>query len=267
MIAWLKKLKAPIEEKLVAGCYHERNACRSIALFTLHKAGSTFLSERLAQILKRQKYEIADFAHYNLQKSRPFSDPLKNETIARYIFSQARCFHKAIRSPVNPNWIEQTLVLLVTRDPRDIMTSMYFSLKYSHEVVTSEIAEQRLLLQNTSIDHFVCKSEFLDRIVKKYEDYQAFLGRPNVLHEPYEKIVTQPEASSVRVAKFLSLANLGQALFSEADFTTCSEDQKNHKRQVSPGDHIRKLTPATIQYCNSKIRHLASSYGWKDIDQ
>jgi hypothetical protein len=264
--AWLKRFRPTVEEKLVARAYCERTSKPSVALFTLHKAGSTFLSERLAAILREEKLQVADFGHYTLRNGIDSTDPLQQESLARYIFSRKGVFHKAVRFAVSPEWLGDTRVLLVTRDPRDIITSMYFSLKYSHVLLNEEMMEQRKRLEKTTVDQFVLESAgFFNTLVKTLEDYRAFLNRPNVLHESYEHIVTQPVISEARIASFLGLPDGRKKIFSPADFSTSGEDVGKHKRQVLPGDHARKLAPETIRYCNEKIRHMAPLYGWTGV--
>ena len=123
-----------VEEDLLAGTYRQKLDQPSVAVFTLHRAGSTFLSERLALLLKQQKYDVADLGYHCRQDPEKLFTLLEQESACRALFSKKGIFHKAIRRPVNPDWLGEARVILVTRDPRDIMTSMYFSFKHSHVI-------------------------------------------------------------------------------------------------------------------------------------
>jgi len=256
-----------VEERLLDGSFRPKIGRPSVALFTLHKAGSSFLSERLAPLHKKAGYAVADFEHYLIRLGTPQSNPFEEETTCRRIFSAQGVFHKAIRQPIHPDWLGETKVLLVTRDPRDMVTSYYFSLKYSHVVSSPDVLEQRRSLENKSIDQFVLESELLETMMRRLEAYRAYfhLGH-RFLHLSYETMVTQPAIASAQVTSFLGLTSRRAKVFSADDFTVSSEDVMSHRRQILPGDHARKLAPETIRRCNERIRPLASFYGWQNVD-
>jgi len=253
-----------VEEDLLAGAYREKLDQPSVALFTLHKAGSTFLSERLAPLFQQQNYDVADLANHFRQNPEKFLTLLNDELACRAIFSKKGLFHKAIRRPVNPEWLAETKVILVTRDPRDIMTSMYFSFKHSHVILKDSDRERRKKLEAITIDEFVLQSGQFEALVERLERYQEYLKNPRVCHTTYEEMVTSPEAAEIRMATFLGLPEGRKKIFSKQDFKMEREDFLSHKRQVAPGDHIRKLHPDTIRHCNNKIRHLMRVYGWRE---
>lgn len=253
-----------VEEDLLAGTYRENLDQPSVALFTLHKAGSTFLSERLAPLMKKQKYDVADLGYHCRQDPEKLFSLLEQESACRALFSKKGIFHKAIRRPVNPVWLGETKVILVTRDPRDIMTSMYFSFKHSHVILKDSDRERRKKMEVITIDEFVLQSGQLEALVERLERYQEYLKNPRICHTTYEEMVTSPEAAEIRMATFLGLPEGRKKIFSKQDFKMEREDFLSHKRQVAPGDHIRKLHPDTIRHCNNKIRHLMQIYGWRE---
>ena len=255
-----------VEEDLLAGTYREKLDQPSVALFTLHKTGSAFLSERLATLMKQQKYDVADLSyHCREDSSEKLYSLLDQESACRTLFSKKGVFHKAIRRPVvDPDWLGEAWVILVIRDPRDIMTSMYFSYKHSHVISTEAQRAQRNKMEATTIDEFVLQSGHFEIIVKWLEQYQEYLRKPQVCYMTYEEMVTSPEVAENRIATFLRLPADHKKIFSKEDFDVETENIMSHKRQVTPGDHARKLAPATIRHCNNKIRHLMPVYGWRE---
>ena len=253
-----------VEEDLLAGTYCEKLDQPSVALFTLHKAGSTFLSERLALLLKQQKYDVADLGYHCRQDPGKLLALLEQESVCHALFSKKGIFHKAIRRPVNPDWVGETRIILVTRDPRDIMTSMYFSFKHSHVILKEADRSRKSKMETIAIDEFVLQSGQLEAMVDRLERYQEYLKNPQVCHITYEEMVTYPEAAENRMATFLGLPADREKIFAKEDFGVEREDALSHKRQVTPGDHARKLAPATIRHCNNKIRHLMPVYGWRE---
>jgi len=253
-----------VEEDLLAGTYCEKLDQPSVALFTLHKAGSAFLSERLALLMKQQKYDVADLGYHCRQDPKKLLTLLNDEAACHAIFSKKGIFHKAIRRPVNIDWLAETRVILLTRDPRDIMTSMYFSFKHSHVILNEAHRDRKNKMETTTIDEFVLQSGQLEALVERLELYQEYFKNPRVSHTTYEEMVTSPEAAEIRIATFLGLPKDRKKIFSKEDFDVEREDIMSHKRQVTPGDHVRKLAPATIRHCNNKIRHLMPVYGWRE---
>jgi hypothetical protein len=203
----------------LAGTYREKLDQPSVALFTLHKAGSAFLSERLALLMKQQKYDVADLPYHCRQdSSKKLIALLEQESACRTLFSKKGIFHKAIRWPVNLDWLGEARVILVTRDPRDIVTSMYFSYKHSHVILTEAHRDQRNKMEATTIDEFVLQSGRFESTVKRLEQYQEYLKNPRVCHTTYEEMVTYPEAAEIRMATFLGLPK---------------DRKKNFPRQIS----------------------------------
>lgn len=265
---WLPEQAVCVEESMLNGTFREKTTHPSIALFTLHKAGSTFLSQRLAKILIHQGYVVSDVDLFFYQKGEPSKmvEIARDERTCRYMFSRKGVFHNAIRWPINPDWLSETKILLVTRDPRDILTSMYYSWKYSHSIKCQSQMEERKKLERWTVDQFVVDGNKLDGLVRRLETYALYIKISLVHHESYENIVTQPVLTEERIARFLCLPPKREKIFAEQDFQINAEDVMSHKRQVMPGDHARKLAPETIRYCNAKIRHLAPIYGWANVD-
>ena len=165
---------------------------------------------------------------------------------------------------MDPDWLGEAWVILVTRDPRDIMTSMYFSYKHSHVIMNEADRSRKSKMETIAIDEFVIQSVHLEAMVDKLERYQEYLKKPQVCHITYEEMVTSPEDAESRMATFLRLPADHKKIFSKEDFHVEREDIMSHKRQITPGDHARKLAPATIRHCNNKIRHLMPVYGWRE---
>ena len=256
-----------MEEHLLNGTFHPKNGLPSVALFTLHKAGSTFLSERLASLCTEKKFLVADFEHYMIRKGLLYENAFAEESVCRLVFSVKGVFHKAIRIPVNPDWLGGTKVLLVTRDPRDIATSFYFSLKHSHVIYNESGRKERRRLESTSIDQFILESTYFESAVLNLEKYRPFFSLGDrFLHVSYETVVTRPEFACAQITSFLGFSPRRGKLFSANDFMVSREDVMSHRRQILPGDHARKLSPETIRCCNERIRPLASFYGWQNVD-
>lgn len=244
----------------------------SIILYTVHKAGSTFLNGLLAQICRRLEIE-----HHTENSDRY---QMLNSTVSwkQYLESNAGtgCFgpiRAAAKLPIFPNNLDDRAILLHLRDPRDVVTSLYFSKAYSHRVkqgVFEITPEERKQLREEGIDRFVVESAMLLR--PKYDKlYEELKDRPNVTTVYYEDMVLNFPAwldqvlnvfESIKVpAKKARNLLLPQAVrrmglkhhllkTNRSAFDVSEENVYSHKRKVTPGDHREKLKPATIAQLN-----------------
>jgi len=244
----------------------------SVILYTVHKAGSTFVNGLLAQICRRLEIEhhTENDARYEmLNASTSWKQHIEGN-------AGTGCFgpiRAAAKLPIFPDNLDDHSILLHLRDPRDVVTSMYFSKAYSHQVQSGvfEITpEQREQLREDGIDRFVIRSA--QRLRPRYDElYDTLNGRPNVTIVHYEDMVLNFPAwldqvlaafESIRVpAKKVRNLFLPQSVrrmglrhhllkSNRSAFDVSQENVFSHKRKVTPGDHREKLEPATIAELN-----------------
>ena len=244
----------------------------SVILYTLHKAGSTFINGLLDQICRQLQIE-----HHTENNDRYFQQ-ISEASWKAYIesVSNTACFgpvRALTQTPVFPANLDQHTILLHLRDPRDILTSMFFSKAFSHRVLAGRFdisPKQRLEMQKSGIDHFVLENA--QKLVLKYDLlYQVLKDRPNTTIIHYEEMVLNFPAWLDQVLKAfapikvpankkrnlllpqsmrrLKLKNTLLKINQNA-FDVDQEDVLNHKRKVTPGDHRDKLKPETIATLN-----------------
>ena len=252
--------------------FHKLGLMSSVILYTVHKAGSTFVNGLLAQICRRLAIE-----HHTENDARY---QMLNSTMSwkQYLESNVRagCFgpiRAAAKLPIFPDNLDDHSVLLHLRDPRDVVTSMYFSKAYSHRVqsgVFEITAEQREQLREEGIDRFVIRSA--QRLRPQYDKlYEELKDRSNVTIVHYEDMVLNFPAwlgqvlsafEAIRVpaqkARNLLLPQSVRRMglkhhlikTNHSAFDISEENVYSHKRKVTPGDHREKLEPATIGELN-----------------
>jgi hypothetical protein len=151
-------------------------------------------------------------------------------------------------------------IIIQIRDPRDCITSGYFSFSKSHvapkdpnEKIIFEA--QREEIKNLTIGEYALsrakqykvRMEILSQILKNHNE---------VLLLAYENMVENTEQWLKKVSDFLEqplTESLYSRLDNKIDFTVAKEDDSKHKRQVLPGDYRRKLKPETIQEINNVL--------------
>ena len=246
---------------------------QSVILYTLHKAGSTFINGLLDQISRRLQIE-----HHTENDDRYFRQ-ITGVSWKAYIesISNVACFgpvRALTQTPVFPDNLGEHSILLHLRDPRDILTSMFFSKAFSHRVQEGRFditPAQRLKMQESGVDNFVIENS--QKLVLKYDMlYRELKGRPNVTIVHYEDMVLNFPAwldqvlgafESIKVPagkkrniwmpqsmRRLKLKNALLKINKNA-FDVDREDVLSHKRKVTPGDHRDKLAPETIEALNA----------------
>ena len=252
--------------------FYKLDHMSNVVLYTVHKAGSTFVNGLLAQICRRLEIE-----HHTENDARY---QMLNSTMSwkQYLESNVRtgCFgpiRAAAKLPVYPDNLDEYSILLHLRDPRDVVTSMYFSKAYSHPVqsgVFEMTPQQREQLREEGIDRFVIRSAQLLR--PKYDKlYEKLKDRPNVTTVHYEDMVLNfpawldqvlsafesfrvpaQKARNLLLPQSVRWMGLKHHLLktNRSAFDVSEENVFSHKRKVTPGDHREKLKPATIAELN-----------------
>jgi hypothetical protein len=178
--------------------------------------------------------------------------------------------------PVFLDDISKYSIVLHLRDPRDVLTSAYYSHTYSH-VITDRFkptSEQRKAWEEQGVDDFVINR--IPRVKKEYEDLCARLvGKNNVILVKYEDMVTDYgkwledfmsafsgfEPRQKLLMGTLLGKNTHAKVYSNIyekhkdEFKPAKkvEDVYSHKRQVTPGDYKRKLKMSSINILNSEL--------------
>ena len=156
------------------------------------------------------------------------------------------------------------------REPRDVLTSLYFSHAYSHAIPLlnqEELLNLRKKALSMTIDEYVIEN--MPKYLRIYQEYcQNLFGKPNVMFVTYEKMVTDFDTWLDSIIEFLKLKvspELVSKIKEEADFTVKEENIYAHKRQVLPGEHQRKLKPETIEILNYNFSEILDVLGYTKL--
>ncbi len=146
--------------------------------------------------------------------------------------------------------------VLLVRDPRDALASEYFSSAYSHPIpesgdegddVTTQLVDLRSKATSSTIDEWVlARAAAMNRHLVEYE---ALLGDTSTLVLKYEDCVFDKPMLMSSVANHFGWHiddQLVRLILEWADVRPEKEDPKEFIRQVTPGDHLAKLSPETI---------------------
>lgn len=263
-----------LERKVLKG--RHQNSCqkRSILLFSVYRSGSTFIGRLMKRIAKEAGLTSVDLDgyFYNLGKGKEWEGqgrvmlkvPYKSNG---YLYGPFRTYNRGIQA------MEKYKILLVLRDPRDVIVSSYYAI-YSHvtpiletkKALNKRMNRRKKKVEQT-VDEFVINQLTTNpRFLKNYyEFHKELIGKPNVLFLKYEDMVENFEEWLEQIIQFLDL-NIDRAfidqLKSEVNFNVSKEDIHRHKRQVKPGDHLRKLKMETVDFLNSKTNDIRRKLGY-----
>jgi len=232
---------------------------KSLIALSMHKAGSTIASAILAEICAEKGYAIDLIA-----KQVPASPVPEPEFYIAYQekMRDEGVFYGIARGPYvkdMPRLFGLKTVVQV-RDPRDCLTSAYYSFTQSHvpprDPEKLRIFQQRQeRIARMSIDAYVLRQ------APSYRDRMAVLRTILGVHDDallvtYEEMVDFTDDWLDRLCDFIGQPRtdaLMARLAGKIDFSVEAEDEAAHKRQVTPGDHRRKLSAKTIAALNKVL--------------
>ena len=255
-----------LNEKLVIDGKHETTSNRqSVIFFTVHKSASVFVGTILKTIASSVGITPIDLPAYLFSIGIEPYAYLKQKGNFDKIYKKNGYSYGPYREflPYIPDLGAYKIVLML-RDPRDVLVSLYYSAGYSHNIPSrkggiSEILQtMRVSASETSIDSFVL--DYADVFLNRYEAYCHRLLKSNhVFFTKYEEMVFDFNIWLDKMLVFLDIdlkRNIKKEIARNAQFSTQSEDKYSHKRQVAPGDHCRKLQLETIAKLNLKFQSI-----------
>jgi Sulfotransferase domain len=232
----------------------------SFVLLTLHKAGSSYVGEIFKEVFGKHGYSILDPATVAFELGLELTAFIAGQAAQlcqpHYFYGPFRggavCLIGQI-SPARP--------IIHIRDPRDCVVSLYYSWRYSHPVPSGEEAGEflrvREFLKAKTPDDFVrsfvrSRSNFDQAFLKPLQAFRALKeSRPDAILSKYEDMVGEFPDWLVGIVEQFGIEidyEMIIDLIARTDFLVnlrVEENPYNHKRQITPGDHKRKLDPKT----------------------
>lgn len=241
----------------------------SIIFYSLEKCGSTFVSSILKQLCQDLGMQWVGLGEYNWNFMNQING--SPEEISQ-LFKTHGYWYGYIRDPRYWSFLDTQSYkkLLVLRDPRDVLTSRYFSFGKSHPIpkdnpmYRKEFLKLKIEALKSEIDDYIIK--LISSHISIYEYYiQQIITQPNIVFLTYEQMVGNFDVWLDMLLAGLELdvsPQLIEQIKREVNFTVEREDVYAHKRQVAPGDHRRKLKPETIEILNASFAEILDTLGY-----
>jgi hypothetical protein len=169
--------------------------------------------------------------------------------------------------------LERYRILMVLRDPRDVLTSEYFSMAHSHRLPPvagdkhRQFAALRRRARALPIDEYVVSES--PRVVATYRRYIDGLLKPGYSTAllTYEEMILDFPEWLLRLQAFCGFSmssQLQERLVSAARHSASRKERiDSHARQVLPGDHRRKLKRQTIDELNGRFEDVLTRLGYE----
>ncbi len=250
-----------------------RKLKRSVVVFTVHKAGSMVLHRVVRDICVLNKIHL-----FSEHEAKPDKLPVQKIFEGKnYIARRNGCFGP-IRFYLPARGLEDTNILLHLRDPRDVLTSMFFSYTMMHRGPVPPHTGIRKEVAEAGIDRFVLDmagagyaryegdygtgGNFKQHVGNVLERYQRYLrdvvDQPNSTVIFYEEMVADFPRWLRKVVACFELENTEETFrhvlaHHEEEVKPTAENPWRHKRKVTPGDYKEKLKPETIAILNDRF--------------
>lgn len=256
-----------------------------VVAFTIHKAGS--------MVLHRVLREICDLNKINYYSANKGGEPLPVDRMFAgndFIAERNGCFDP-IRFFVSSKALPAARIILHLRDPRDVLTSMFFSYCFMHSGDVEPNIGYRKKVAEAGIDQFV-----LDMVADNFHSYQGEYGtglkfkkhagnvyeryarylsdvvpRPNAILVSYEEMVLDFPSWLRKILSAFELEDGERThdMVANRYSHTVEPNEEHiwsHKRKVTPGDYEDKLKAGTILHLNRKFKEVLDTLGYSSVE-
>jgi sulfotransferase family protein len=227
--------------------------------FAVARGGSSMMNSALRMVTNQKSpvsyMSLPGYFHERAVAIEP-SDTESLETLRSYLSAPGTIFGGWRGRPHFPlPLFENTRTFLLVRDPRDVLTSLYF-----YQINVSKRADPE-----TSIDEFVLRmAKQYSAIFRAYDDL-ATMSDLKVLR--YEDIIFDKPYLLTTMSEHFGVGARKEKIeriARQVDKHVSEDAPTEHVRQVRPGDHARKLRPRTISELTDVFSDVLNRYGYSD---
>jgi hypothetical protein len=244
------------------------NGRPSIVFFTHYRCASMMLVQRLNDLIEGLGYRQINYQGYvhpwPIEKREKFQrDREEHERVGRFV-AQGR-FYAPLRYFVDIPHLDQYKVLLVLRDPRDVLVSRYYSERFAHVRLDKGFLDHCRKVEDMTIEEFVVG--YTDDVGAHYRlfmEHAADLEHAHVV--PYEEVIADFAGFLRGVNEYASLGRSEEEILEIAgreSFSVSSEDKYSHKRSVKARNFEEKLPAETIAVLNRELGDILDHFGWE----
>lgn len=244
----------------------------STAVFALPKGGSTMLAHIVRDLCQVARVRYVSFADQlfrrgvDLNELPPaFADLFEPEGYCFGGFRQRP--RDEAGEPMAVPALDGARKVLLVRDPRDMLVSHYFSMRFSHPKPGGERASAfdayRERIAAMDVDEYVL--EHAGFYVGEFDAYADIAAEPETLVLRYEDVLYDKAGLATVVCEHLRLdvSDAARArIAGRHDLIPRAERPDQHVRRAHPGDHAEKLRGETIGALNERLGGPLARFGY-----
>ncbi|MBL9114041.1 MAG: sulfotransferase domain-containing protein [Verrucomicrobiaceae bacterium] len=243
----------------------------SIFVMGPHKSGTVLFNSIMAKVAHHAGYPTFDLPGSVFRAGLQLSTLINPEEV---LSLRGICFLGFRTTGVGgvPMKLESNAkAVAIIRDPRDMLTSLFFSEGKSHSVPESgplrdELLHRRESMTGVQIDDWILnRAPDNARTIAAWADWIDSQPRGTVRVWRYEDVIFHKAEWIQSVVDWLGWevsADIVARVADEHDHRPDSEDTSKHIRRVAPGDHKGKLTPETVAELNHLFKDVIHRWGY-----
>ena len=236
----------------------EKENTQSIVFVSLHKCATTFFTNTVFKELKALQlvdYQTYEYTHDANLAIKPKIHP------HGYLYAVLRMYDKEHPGYALTNELLQisnlkkVKTIFWTRDPRDILVSLYFSFGFTHTLspntlIQAHQQERREKIQSMDLDTYVLKEA--PNLKWKFDTmYEMMQQLPEHLFLRYEEMINDFDPMFEELSDFIGLDKSLHDTMMTQSRPKQTEDVNSHKRSGKTGAYLEKLKPETIKKLNA----------------
>jgi hypothetical protein len=253
------------ERRALAGKVQPECEEPSVLHFCYNRCGSRHVSALIQRLLAPRGHLFVDYDRYHAHCHGEGLDSMQDpEFLMARLHRRGMHYGPFYRLHKGFSDLDGFRIVLTLRDPRDVLTSRFYSQAFAHTLFDQASIDRRNRFREMGVDAFVLDQA--GEVIDRYSTYHGMLmGRDNVLFLRYEDMVGGFERWLDRLAEFIGSG--GQraaidAIRAEADFSVKKEDKFSHRRSVKPGNYLKKLKPETVEVLNERLSGILTLFGY-----
>jgi hypothetical protein len=236
---------------------------QSAYLFSFHKSGSTLMDNMIRRYCKYSN--VPSFSLFNsaFDSGIPTSGVMKDAAIC---FSKTGRIYTGFRHyPMFALDLTGVACVLLVRDPRDMLVSMYYSVAKSHVLPKGNLSfiKRRRQASRMTVDEFAIKKA--PEYKRSLQIYREKLPAATLTTYRYEDVIYEKEVWLKDLVEKLGLPQNDELIRSTArkfDVFPEQENENEHIRQVHPGNYKRKLKQETIAVISETLEEFLDYYNY-----
>lgn len=246
--------------------YRQLSEKPSIIHFSVNKAATQYTRQILGQCAVENNMILVNIHAYAFNSNFPYLDQLSAEEMGKYqhVFKPDGYLYSTFGGMIEgiPG-LEKYKIILMVRDPRDVLVSEYYSIAYSHAAPGIHgnkykhfVREKASAVKSAIDDYAVAENERVYNVMLRYKTL-LIDKYPNVYLTKYEEMINDFPDWLGNLLDYCEL-NISRDSFTalvekNEQMRPKDENIHQHVRKGKSGEYREKLKPETIEYLNQKF--------------